>query len=47
MKSTDNYSYNNINIKRPIIGTGLIIDSLPVLEPMVLDEDGRWVGRNC
>lgn len=39
------FSYNNINIKRPIIGTGLIIDSLPVLEPMVLDEDGRWVGR--
>ncbi len=39
------FSYNNVNIKRPIIGTGLIINSLPVLEPMVLDKNGRWVGR--
>ena len=28
------------------VGTGLIIDSLPVLEPMVLDTDGRWTGIN-
>lgn len=39
------FSYNNTNIKRPVIGTGLIIDSLPVLEPMVLDSNGNWVGR--
>ena len=39
------FSYNNVNIKRPIIGTGLIIDSLPVLEPMVLGKDGRWINR--
>lgn len=38
------FSYNNVNIKRPVVGTGLIIDSLPVLEPMVLSEGGRWVG---
>ena len=37
------FSYNNVNIKRPLIGTGLIIDSLPILEPMILDEGGRWV----
>lgn len=36
------FNYNNVNLKRPIIGTGLIIDSMPILEPMVLDEDGRW-----
>lgn len=36
------FNYNNVNIKRPIIGTGLVIDSMPVLEPMVLDKDGRW-----
>ncbi len=36
------FNYNNVNIKRPIIGTGLIIDSMPVLEPMILGEDGRW-----
>lgn len=38
------FAYDNVNIKRPIIGTGLIVDSLPVLEPMVLDKHGRWVG---
>lgn len=38
------FNYNNVNIKRPIIGTGLIIDSMPVLEPMRLDNNGRWVG---
>jgi len=37
------FNYNNVNIKRPIIGTGLVIDSMPVLEPMVLDKDGRWL----
>lgn len=36
------FNYNNVNIKRPVIGTGLIINSLPVLEPMILDKDGRW-----
>lgn len=39
------FNYNNVNLKKPIIGTALIIDSLPVLEPMVLDNEGRWVGR--
>lgn len=38
------FNYNNVNIKRPIIGTGLVIDSMPVLEPMVLNKEGRWVG---
>lgn len=40
------FNYNNVNIKRPIIGTGLIIDSMPVLEPMRLNSEGRWVGTN-
>jgi predicted transcriptional regulator len=39
------FSYNNCNLKRPIIGTGLIIDSQPILEPMVLDKEGRWQDR--
>jgi len=38
------FEYNNMNLKRPIIGTGLIIDSMPVLEPMVLNKGGRWRG---
>lgn len=37
------FNYNNVNIKRPIIGTGLVIDSMPVLEPMII-KDGRWIG---
>ena len=37
------FSYNNVNIKRPVIGTSLIINSHPVLEPMVLNRHGRWV----
>lgn len=41
------FNYNNVNLKRPIIGTGLIIDSMPVLEPMVLDKNGKWVGSKC
>lgn len=38
------FSYNNVNIKRPLIGTAVIVNSLPVLEPMILDDTGRWIG---
>lgn len=38
------FSYENVNIKKPIIGTGLVIDSVPLLEPMLLDKNGRWKG---
>ena len=37
--------YNNSNLKRPVIGCGMIIDSLPRLLPMVLKSNGRWNGR--
>lgn len=30
------FSYNNVNLKRPIIGTALIIDGVPILEAMPL-----------
>ncbi len=30
------FAYNNVNLKRPIIGTPLIIDGVPVLEAMPL-----------
>lgn len=39
------FSYNNVNIKRPVVGTGLIINSQPVLEPMILSASGNWVGK--
>lgn len=37
------FAYANVNIKKQLIGTGLVIDSLPVVEPMILDSEGRWV----
>lgn len=38
-------AYSRNNLKRPVIGLGLIIDSIPVLVPMVLNKKGRWVGK--
>ncbi len=37
------FSYANVNIKRAIIGTGLIIDSQPLLVPLLMDENGSWI----
>ena len=39
------FAYNKNNLKRPIIGTGVVIEDQPLLVPMVLDKKGRWVGR--
>lgn len=39
------FSYNNVNIQRPVIGTGLIIDGVPILEAMILDSQGNWIGK--
>lgn len=36
------FSYDKLNLNRPIIGTSMIIDSKPVLIPMTLDKTGRW-----
>ncbi len=38
-------AYNKNNLKRPVIGCAVIIDSKPVLIPMVLSKGGRWVGK--
>jgi len=39
------FAYNNVNLKRPIIGCAMIIDSLPLLIPLVMHKNGRWNGR--
>lgn len=39
------FSYNKTNLKRPVIGVGVILDGIPQLIPMVLNKSGRWVGR--
>lgn len=45
----DNHSlamaYNKINLKKPIIGVGVIVDGIPELIPMVLNKYGRWIGK--
>ena len=38
-------AYNKTNMKRPIIGCSIIIDSHPRLLPMILKRNGRWNGR--
>jgi len=39
------FQYNKVFAKRPIIGTGMIIDSQPKLIPLVMNKNGRWNGR--
>jgi len=39
------FAYNNSNLKRPIIGCGMIIDSQPKLIPLVMHRNGRWDGK--
>ena len=39
------YNYNNTNIKRPIIGLGVIVNSQPKLIPIVTNSKGRWTGK--
>lgn len=36
------FAYDKLNLNRPIIGTSMIIDSKPLLIPMLLDKKGRW-----
>ncbi len=38
-------AYNKNNLKRPVIGLAVIIDSIPQLIPMVLNSKSRWVGK--
>lgn len=38
-------SYNNTNLKRPILGSLVIERGHPRLVPMVLNKRGRWVGK--
>lgn len=38
-------AYNKNNLRRPVIGCAVIINSIPQLIPMVLNKHGRWVGK--
>jgi len=39
------FNYNKLFTKRPIIGTGIILEGQPKLIPMLLDKKGRWTGK--
>lgn len=38
-------AYSKNNLKRPIIGCAVVVDSIPELIPMVLNKNGRWIGK--
>lgn len=38
------FAYNKLNLGRPVISHGMIIDGQPKLIPMVLNKKGRWNG---
>lgn len=39
------FEYNKLQLKRPIIGVGVITNGIPQLIPMYLNPKGRWVGK--
>jgi len=38
------FAYGKNNLQRPVLGHGIIIDGLPKLLPMVLNNKSRWTG---
>lgn len=39
------FAYNKLQLKRPLIGVGIILDGQPKLLPMILNKEGRWIGK--
>ena len=39
------FKYNKLQKARPVIGTAVIINGIPILEPMILDKKGTWIGK--
>lgn len=40
------FAYGKDLLTQPVLGTAVVINSEPILERMILDSRGRWVGRN-
>jgi hypothetical protein len=38
------FHYNKLTLKRPLIGCAVIINGHPLLIPMILGKDRRWIG---
>ncbi len=39
------FAYGKHSLRKPILGCAVILEGRPVLLPMVLDVNGRWIGR--
>ena len=39
------FAYTKNNAKRPILGVGVIVNGVPLLVPMQLNKNGRWIGK--
>lgn len=39
------FAYNKLQLKRPIISVGLVINGIAMILPMILNASGRWVGH--
>lgn len=39
------FAYNKLQMKRPLIGVGIILDGHPKLLPMILDSQGNWIKK--
>ena len=39
------FSYNKLNLNRPLLGATVICSGIPQLVPMILKKGGRWIGR--
>jgi hypothetical protein len=39
------FAYNRLDLARPILGCGVIVDGLPIFIPMWLNRRNRWTGR--
>lgn len=38
-------AYGKNNLKKPVLGSLVIINGYPISVPMILNQDGRWIGR--
>ena len=39
------FAYNKINPNIPVIGTGICVNGVPQLIPMIMDAKGNWNGK--
>lgn len=43
--NSEAFRYNKLFLQKPIMGVGVILNGIPLLEPMLLDSKGRWTKR--